>query len=103
MDDSSGLLENVVFLELKRRGYDVVVGAYRDYEVDFTARRDGDVEFFQVASTLGDASTVKREERPLRLLKEVGRKTILTLDRDLPDNTDGIEYVNLIDWLEDGD
>ena len=103
MYDSSGLLENVVFLELRRRGYDVVVGAYRDYEVDFTARRNGDVEFFQVASTLGDVSAIKRKERPLRLLKEVGRKTILTLDRDLPDNTDEIEYVNLIDWLEVGD
>lgn len=100
MDDSSGLLENIVFLELKRRGYDVTVGAYRDYEVDFTARINGNVEFFQVASTLNDISTVKREERPLRLLKEIGKKTILTLDRDLPDNTDGIEYANLIDWLE---
>lgn len=100
MDDSSGLLENIVFLELKRRGYDVTVGAYRDYEVDFTARINGNVEFFQVASTLNDISTVKREKRPLRLLKEIGKKTILTLDRDLPDNTDGIEYANLIDWLE---
>lgn len=103
MDDSSGLLENVVFLELKRRGYDVVVGVYRDYEVDFTARRDGDVKFFQVVSTLGDVSTIRREERPFRLLKEVGRKIILTLDRDMPDDTDGIEYINLIDWLEVGD
>ena len=103
MDDSSGLLENVVFLELKCRGYDVVVGAYRDYEIDFTARKEGDVEFFQIASTLGDASTIKREERPLRLLKEAGRKTILTLDRDLPEGTDGVEYVNLIDWLEGDD
>ena len=101
MDDSSGLLENIVFLELKRRGFDVVVGAYRDYEIDFTARKDGNVQFFQVASTLGEASTVKREERPLRLLKDVGRRIVLTLDRDLPDNADGIEYINLIDWLEE--
>lgn len=89
-----------MFLELKRRGYDVTVGAYKDYEMDFAARINGNVEFFQVASTLNDVSTVKREERPLRLLKEIGKKTILTLDRDLPDNTDGIEYANLIDWLE---
>lgn len=103
MDDSSGLLENVVYLELKRRGYDVTVGAYRDYEVDFTARKNGNVEFFQIASTLSDKSTLKREERSLKLLKDVGRKTILTLDRELPENTDGIEYVNLIDWLENAD
>lgn len=103
MDDSSGLLENVVFLELKRRGYDVVVGSYRDYEVDFTARKDGGVEFYQIVSALADLSTISREERPLRLLKEIGRKRILTLDRNLPEAKDGIEYVNLIDWLQDSE
>lgn len=100
MNDSSGLLENVVFLELKRRGFDVVVGSYRDYEVDFTARKDDDTEFIQVVSTLEDQHTVIREERPLRLLKDMGRKLILTLDRDLPENSDGVEYLNLIDWLQ---
>ena len=100
MDDSSGLLENVVYLELKRRGYDVVVGSYRDYEVDFTARRDGHVEFYQVAKTLADETTATRERRPLKLLKDVGLRYILTLDRDLPDDWDGVMYVNLIDWLE---
>ena len=100
MDDSAGLLENVVYLELRRRGYDVVVGSYRDYEVDFTARRGGETEFYQVARTLADDATVNRERRPLRLLKDLGRKYVLTLDRDLPEPSDGIEYVNLIDWLE---
>lgn len=103
MDDSSGLLENVVFLELKRRGYDVVVGSYRDYEVDFTVRKDGGVEFYQIVSTLADLSTISREERSLRLLKEIGRKRVLTLDRNLPEAKDGIEYVNLIDWLQDSE
>ena len=100
MDDSAGLLENVVYLELRRRGYDVVVGSYRDYEVDFTARRGGEIEFYQVARTLADDATMNRERRPLRLLKDLGRKYVLTLDRDLPEPSDGIEYVNLIDWLE---
>lgn len=100
MDDTAGLLENVVFLEFKRRGYDVSVGSYRDYEVDFTARRDGLVEFYQIVSTLGDSSTIINEERPLKLLKDVGSKIILTLDRELPADVDGMEYINLIDWLE---
>ena len=100
MDDSSGLLENVVFLELKRRGYDVVVGSYRDYEVDFTARKDGKVEFYQIAKTLSDEMTLKRERRPLKLLKDVGEKYVLTLDRDVRDDGDGIRYLNLVDWLE---
>ena len=43
---------------------------------------------------------MNRERRPLRLLKDLGRKYVLTLDRDLPEPSDGIEYVNLIDWLE---
>lgn len=99
-DGASGLLENVVFLELRRRGYDVVVGSYRDYEVDFTIRKDGATGFVQVAKTVGDASTAEREVRSLRLLKDVGEKTILTMDRDLPDGQDGIRYVNLVDWLQ---
>lgn len=98
-DDSAGLLENVVFLELLRRGYDVTVGSYRDYEVDFTARRGEHVEFYQISATLSGDSTIKREERPLKLLKDEGSRYILTLDRDLPAGSKGITYMNLIDWL----
>jgi len=100
-DNASGLLENVVFLELIRREYEVVVGSYRDYEVDFTARIDGRTEFYQVTKTLVDDSTINREERPLRLLGDAGIKTILTLDRDLPEDGKGIRYMNIIDFLLD--
>lgn len=99
-DGASGLLENVVFLELKRRGYDVVVGSYRDYEVDFTVRKDGETGFIQVAKTLESGSTANREVRSLRLLKGSGDKVILTMDRDLPDADEGVRYVNLVDWLQ---
>ncbi|MDY0252727.1 MAG: ATP-binding protein [Candidatus Methanomethylophilaceae archaeon] len=98
-DNASGLLENIVFLELVRRGYDVVVGSYRDYEVDFTARSFGKTEYYQVAKTLADDSTIEREERPLKLLGDAGIKTVLTLDRDLPESRDGIRYLNIIDFL----
>ncbi len=100
-DNASGLLENVVFLELIRREYEVVVGSYRDYEVDFTARIDGRTEFYQVTKTLADDSTINREERPLRLLGDAGIKTILTLDRDIPEDGNGIRYMNIIDFLLD--
>lgn len=100
-DNASGLLENVVFLELIRREYEVVVGSYRDYEVDFTARIDGRTEFYQVTKTLVDDSTINREERPLRLLGDAGIKTILTLDRDIPEDGKGIRYMNIIDFLLD--
>ncbi len=99
-DGAAGVLENIVFLELKRRGYEVVVGSYRDYEVDFTARLDGKVEYYQVAKTLSEGSTLMREERPLKLLTG-DRKFILTLDRDLPEAKAGIRYVNLLEFLLD--
>lgn len=98
-DGAAGLLENIVFLELMRRGYDVVVGSYRDYEIDFTARIDGRTEYYQVTNTLASNVTVSREERPLKLLDTKEIKTILTLDRDLPEEKDGIQYINLIDFL----
>lgn len=97
-DDSSGILENIVCLELLRRGYDVVVGSYRDYEVDFTARLDGNTEYYQVSKSITDERTKAREERPLKLLKD-GIKTVLTLDRNLPEDEDGIRYRNLVDFL----
>lgn len=100
-DNASGLLENIVFLELVRRGYDVVVGSYRDYEVDFTARSFGKTEYYQVAKTLAGDSTIERKERPLRLLGDAGIKTVLTLDRDLPESRDGIRYLNIIDFLSE--
>lgn len=98
-DGAAGLLENIVFLELMRRGYDVVVGSYRDYEIDFTARIDDRTEYYQVTNTLASNTTVSREERPLKLLDTKEIKTILTLDRDLPEEKDGIQYINLIDFL----
>lgn len=98
-DNAARLLENVVFLELIRRGYDVVVGSYRDYEIDFTARIGGRTEFYQVTKTLSGDATAVREERPLRRLDDSGRKTILTLDRDMPKEKDGIHYMNVVDFL----
>jgi predicted AAA+ superfamily ATPase len=98
-DGAAGILENIVFLELIRRGYEVVIGSYRDYEVDFTARIDGVTEFYQVAKTLSGNATISREERPLKLLGDKETKIILTLDRDLPGEKNGIRYMNLIDFL----
>ena len=99
-NDPPGSLENIVFLELKRRGYDVAVGKYRDYEVDFIAWGSGYTGYFQIAPTLDDDFALRRKTRPLRLLKDAGEKTVLTLDRELPEDADGIRYVNLVDWLQ---
>ncbi|MDR3205667.1 MAG: ATP-binding protein [Candidatus Methanoplasma sp.] len=97
--DISRPLENVVFLELIRRGYTVRVGCFRDYEVDFTALRGDGAEYYQVSMTLMSERTKERELRPLNGIRDNFRKTIITMDRLGLGSENGIEIVNLYDWL----
>ena len=97
--DISRPLENIVYMELRRRYPVVRVGSYRDYEVDFTAS-DGDVtEYFQVSQTIMSDDTKEREFRPYKKINDNYRKTVLTLDRFGLGSYEGIEVVNVIDWL----
>ncbi len=98
-DDISRPVENIVFLELLRRGYTVTVGSYRDKEVDFAAMRDGELELYQVALTVMDDQTFERERRSFADMKNGYRKTILTLDSIRRDPGNGIRHLNIIDWL----
>jgi len=95
------LLENVVFLELIRRGYKVVVGSYRGLEVDFTARKWEKVEYFQVTESLRTASpeTKEREARALKAMRDNYPKTILSMDVIRESPGEGIRHLNVIDWL----
>ncbi|MCQ2071300.1 MAG: ATP-binding protein [archaeon] len=95
-------LENIVFLELRRRGYTVRTGSFRDTEVDFTAIRNGTTEYFQVTQTMLSEVTREREFRPLKRIGDNFPKKILTLDRIGLGSDQGIETVNLIDWLMAG-
>ncbi len=100
--DTSRPLENIVFLELVRRGYRVRVGSFRDREVDFTAEKDGRTEYFQVCLTMLEDSTYLRETRSLKAIDDNYPKTVLSLDpiaRDLPD---GLMHRNVVEWLLDG-
>ena len=97
--DMSRPLENVVYLELLRRGYDVKVGSYRDWEVDFTATNHDGTEYFQVCQTVMSDDTYDREIRSLNALRDNHPKTILTLDRFGLGSDNGIRVVNVIDWL----
>lgn len=99
--DMSKPLENIVYMELLRRGYKVNVGCYKDSEVDFTALKDGRVEYFQVSQTIMEENTYQREIRPYRGIKDNFRKTILTMDRFGLGTDEGIEIVNVVDWLLD--
>lgn len=97
--DVGHMLENVVYLELLRRGYDVCVGKYEDFEVDFAVRDNNAVRYFQVAATVRDAATLNRELRPLQAIEDNHPKILLTLDEDPPLNYDGIWRMNALEWL----
>lgn len=99
--DISKPLENVVFMELLRRGYEVRIGSYRDWEVDFTAIGPDGVEYYQICETMLSDDTYKRESRPFKAIKDNCPKTILTLDKFGLGSDDGIKIVNLVDWLLD--
>lgn len=91
-------LENVVYLELKRRGYEVYVGVLGNTEVDFVAIKNGIREYYQVSLTVQDEKTYQREIRPFLEIKDNYRKILLTQDPGNY-NDNGIEQQNIIDWL----
>lgn len=92
-------IENIVYLELLRRGYTINIGkSGRSTEVDFVAVRDKKTEYYQVSATVLDENTLKRELESLCQIKDNYPKILLTLD-DFKGDYDGIQQVNLIDWL----
>ena len=92
-------LENVVYLELLRRGFSVNVGKVHSAEIDFVARQGGRLHYYQVAASLTEESTFTREITPLRTVQDNYPKTILTLDRFTVGDYEGIDVVNAVDWL----
>lgn len=97
--DVGHILENVVYLELLRRGYQVYVGKIDDLEVDFVAMESKRIIYFQVAATVRDESTLKRELIPLEKINDHYQKFILTLDDDPEADYNGIRRINVLDWL----
>ena len=92
-------LENVVYLELLRRGYEVNVGKMGQTEVDFVAKKDDVIGYYQVTASLTEQTTFEREIRPLKKIDDNYPKKILTLDRFTLGNYEGIEVLNAVDWL----
>ena len=97
--DPGRLIENVVCLELLRRGYLVRTGSYRGKDVDFIAIKGDEVEYYQVTQTMLSEETREREFGSLRPIRDNFPKTILTLDRLGLGTEGGIRVVNLYDWL----
>lgn len=94
-------LENIIYLELLRRGYEVNVGRAGVNEVDFVAKKDDRIEYYQITASMTDENTFEREMRSLRSISDNYRKTVITLDKYTLGNYEGIEVVNAIDWLLD--
>jgi predicted AAA+ superfamily ATPase len=97
--DQGRMLENVIYLELLRRGYEVHVGKVDVVEVDFVALKDGYAEYYQAALTVRDSKTLERELLPLRKIADHNPKYLLTLDDDPPASHNGIRQINALDWL----
>ncbi|MCL2025564.1 MAG: DUF4143 domain-containing protein [Leptospirales bacterium] len=97
--DSGHVLENVVYLELMRRGYKVYVGKVGEKEVDFVAEGVNGTEYYQVAETIRGKETLERELASLNAIHDHNPKFILTRDHDPAVSHNGIRQLNVLNWL----
>ncbi len=99
--DEGHLLENIVYLELLRRGYRVNIGKLNDLEVDFVAENPNQIKYYQVTQTLLNEEVKKREIKSLENIPDNYEKIILTMDQPINKDYNGIKVINIIDWLLD--
>lgn len=97
--DMGHILENIVYLELLRRGYKVYVGKVDDLEVDFVAENRDGLKYFQVALSVRDEKVLERELRSLQKTGDHYPKYLITFDMDMEADYDGITKINVVDWL----
>lgn len=97
--DSGHTIENVVYFELLRRGYDVANGKIDNLEVDFIATTADDKKYIQVTESMQSENVRKRELSPLQRIRDNYEKIVLSLEPGLDSDYDGIKSLNLIDWL----
>lgn len=96
--DLGSILENIIFLELKRRNYDIYVGKYDDKEIDFVIKNEDGIKYIQVALSVRDEKTLERELTPLNDIKDHYPKYLITLDYDT-NVYNGIKQISAIDFL----
>ncbi len=92
-------IENIVFFELLRRGYQITIGKHGNLEVDFVAKKQGILTYYQVTADMTAEETFHREMRPLWEIRDNYEKIVLTLDRLTVGNYEGIQVINVLDWL----
>lgn len=100
--DSGHAIENVVYFELLRRGYDVAIGKIDNQEVDFIATTADDKLYIQVTESMQSEDVRERELSPLQKIRDNYEKLVLSLEPGLDTSYEGIKSLNLIDWLLDG-
>lgn len=97
--DVGHVLENVIYLELIRRGYEVYIGKMESMEVDFVAKDMQGIKYIQVTASVREKSTLERELRPLQKIADNYPKCIMTLDIDPAADYEGIRRINALDYL----
>ena len=100
--DTGHILENIVYFELLRRGYDVAIGKIGDKEVDFIATSADEKKYIQVTESMNDPGIRERELAPLRNIRDNYEKIVIAGDTDYPVTQDGIKIVKMTDFLLDG-
>lgn len=100
--DIGRILENVVYLELKRRFGEVYIGSLDKGEIDFVVNSPTGPQYFQVSESVKEEKTLTRELTPLQAVKDNNPKTLITFDDSVPINHDGIKQIYAIDWLTEG-
>ena len=97
--DRGHILENIVFLELLRRGFRVSIGKAGEKEIDFVAETPSDRYYIQVTETMLGEETRKRELAPLYAVNDFYHRLVLSMDREFVESYDGIKVMNIMDWL----
>ena len=97
--DRGHILENIVYLELIRRDYNVYIGKVGETEIDFVAQKPNEKLYIQVTESMQSTETRERELRPLRMISDNYEKIVLSMDHSYINSYDGIKSINLIDWL----
>ncbi len=99
--DSGSSYENLIYIELLRRGYEVYVGKYNDIEIDFIAINANETIYYQVTRTILDERVEEREKKSLLALNDNYKKVILTMDNVKNKQIEGIDIINIIDFLQE--
>ncbi len=97
----SSQLENIIYLELKSRDFNVTIGKIDDFEIDFIATKGNEKLYFQVCTSLTDQKVIEREYRSLDMVSDSFPKYVLSLDKGFETTSSGIKWMNIIDFLLD--